>query len=531
MREGDEMSEQTRDPRLSSPPSGHSHGTPDRRWPHPPADRSSLERELEDTCRRFSEAQALAHVGCFEWDTLTDEVQWTRELYRIFGLPRGTHQTYESFLELVHPDDRTATAEAVFEAVRGKLAREYEHRIVRPDGGVRTLHSVFHMMSDERDRPRWLVGSCQDVTELVEARHRRQHAISLLEATIDATSDGILVVDLDGNVTAYNRRFIELWRIPKQLAEQGDDERLLAHVLDQLEQPTRFLRKVHELYRQPERESFDVLRFKDGRVFERFSAPQRLEDEIVGRVWSFHDSTQRERAERQAREVLGIREAIGLLAIAAHDVRNPLAGLSLQLDVMQNTLLGKEVSAADVEQQLDSCRRFVNRASALLRSLLEATQVGTGKLVLHAEQVDLAELTREIVRRSKLEIENSRCEVTVRAEEPVVGRWDRDRLDQIITNLLSNALKYGKARPVEIEVGPRDEGAQFEIRDHGIGMSPEQQERAFRQFERCVAQGRGVGLGLWIARKLVTALGGQIELESRRGAGSTFTVSLPWSVP
>jgi diguanylate cyclase (GGDEF)-like protein/PAS domain S-box-containing protein len=133
--------------------------------------------------------------------------------------------------------------------------------------------------------------------ELLQANSEMRSLISLLNATIESTADGILVVDGHGKIVSFNQKFIEMWRIPTQIEESRDDDQALSFVLEQLEDPEGFLRKVKELYAEPEAESYDVLEFKDGRVFERYSQPQRIEGKSTGRVWSFRDITARRRTE------------------------------------------------------------------------------------------------------------------------------------------------------------------------------------------------------------------------------------------
>jgi PAS domain-containing protein len=128
-----------------------------------------------------------------------------------------------------------------------------------------------------------------------------QQTASLLAATLESTADGLLVIDNSGKVTTYNQKFLSMWHIPESLAIKRDDKILLENVLSQLKDPGAFIEKVKQLYSQPEANSFDILEFKDGRVFERFSQPQRLGNETVGRVWSFRDVTDRRRAEEEQR--------------------------------------------------------------------------------------------------------------------------------------------------------------------------------------------------------------------------------------
>src|SRR5206468_8945755 len=147
-----------------------------------------------------------------------------------------------------------------------------------------------------------------------------QHTLSLLTSTLDATGDGILVVDLEGRFSSFNRRFVELWGIPEDIMRSAEDARALDFATPKLVNPDAFLAKIRELYRDHEATSFDVLELKDGRVLERYSRPQRIGDQYVGRVWSFRDVTERVRAaealrtsEEQLRQAQKM-EAVGQLA-------------------------------------------------------------------------------------------------------------------------------------------------------------------------------------------------------------------------
>jgi PAS domain S-box-containing protein len=147
--------------------------------------------------------------------------------------------------------------------------------------------------------------SFRDVTARRQADREIEENVSLLKATLEATTEGILVVDNDGKMVNFNRKFTEMWRIPKSIIDSRDDNKALVWVLDQLKEPEKFIKKVRELYEQPESKSYDWLEFKDGRIFERYSQPQKIGGKTVGRVWSFRDVTDRRLMEmtmkRQAR--------------------------------------------------------------------------------------------------------------------------------------------------------------------------------------------------------------------------------------
>ncbi|HXU83807.1 MAG TPA: PAS domain S-box protein, partial [Polyangia bacterium] len=263
--------------------------------------RKEAQRALAESEARLVEAQRVAHVGSWQWEVGSDTVSWSAELFRIYGLtPAQFDGSYQGFLGRVHPDDLEHTVTVVKQALENVTPFIYDHRIVRPDGRTRMLHTRGEVVADAEGRPLRLVGSCWDVTERWEATQRLEHSISLLQSTLESTADGILVVSLPGTVTALNRRLRALWRLPDEVSEGARIEDLLAMVRDQLADPEQFLCSVKELYGQADLERLDILRFADGRVYERYSRPQRDGGEIVGRVCSFRDVSQRERLLKSA---------------------------------------------------------------------------------------------------------------------------------------------------------------------------------------------------------------------------------------
>ncbi|MDX1639262.1 MAG: PAS domain S-box protein [Balneolaceae bacterium] len=181
-----------------------------------------------------------------------------------------------------------------------ELAREYDVAESRIREWIAHLERKAHQLFPAEQTASKSVENISTDEDSPELRH----LISLLQATLDATANGILVIDLDGKVVTYNKRFLEMWEIPESIADTGEDEKLLGYVLDQLEHPEEFLNRVKELYNRPSATSQDILRFKDGRIFERYSLPQRMGDEITGRVWSFMDVTE-QRAAKEKMDRLG----------------------------------------------------------------------------------------------------------------------------------------------------------------------------------------------------------------------------------
>nr|BDT38689.1 GAF domain-containing sensor histidine kinase [Myxococcus sp. MH1] len=225
----------------------------------------------------------------------------------------------------------------------------------------------------------------------------------------------------------------------------------------------------------------------------------------------------------QTQQALQLRDEF--LAIASHELNTPLTALKLQL-----SRLRRMSSDGEVRARTTSAVQQVDRLGRLVHELLEVAHLSEGRLHLTPEPVDLVDVCREVLTRFTEEKERAGATIFLRADGAVSGRWDASRVDGMVTHLLSNALKYGLGRPVEVEVAciPGDL-ARLVVRDRGIGIPAEQLAHLFQRFGRAVPLRHygGFGLGLWFSRQVVEAHGGHIHLESSPGLGTTVTVELP----
>jgi signal transduction histidine kinase len=225
-----------------------------------------------------------------------------------------------------------------------------------------------------------------------------------------------------------------------------------------------------------------------------------------------------------------LEDAHMFIATASHELRNPIHSLQVQL---MNILRATEQESGTpivgwVHERVQRAGTQLERLVHLVDTLLDVTRIASGRLPLMLENVDLTEVAAEVVDRLD---PWERELVVIRTSGTAVGHWDRLRLDQVVTNLVSNALKYGEGRRVDVVVRGDAQSAHLEVTDTGIGIAAEDQPKIFERFERAVADREydGHGLGLWITRRIVEELGGSISLRSAPGAGSTFTVDLPAS--
>lgn len=233
---------------------------------------------------------------------------------------------------------------------------------------------------------------------------------------------------------------------------------------------------------------------------------------------------------QQSQEAIRIRDLF--LMVAAHELRTPLTSLKLRLSAlrrMAHQAPEQGVRTDALLRELPRIEAQTERLHTLIEQLLDVSHIGAGRFELMREEVDLCQVVQGVVEDLRERLSRCGSRLELRSECPAAGWWDRLRLEQVVANLLENAIKFGEGKPLEVRVEPGPNTVRLIVRDQGIGFPSEAKARIFEKFERAVSERHygGLGLGLFIARQIVDAHGGTISVESAPGEGSTFTVVLP----
>ncbi|MCP5066624.1 MAG: GHKL domain-containing protein [bacterium] len=373
--------------------------------------------------------------------------------------------------------------------------------------------------------------------------------VSLLQATLEATADGILALGPNGEHPSFNRVYGEMWGIPEEIRERGDGKELLTTVMSRLEDPDAFYSQLQALHAQPDRESFGTLTLKDGRIFERYTRPQRVGDTIVGRVWSFRDVTGRKRAEavaarhqnrleelvdertRELRESQDrLRQADRLAAVGtltagvAHQINNPVGAI---LNAAEYALLCEEDE--DVQpvyrRALGECVHEAKRCAAIVRSMLQFAR---------QEPVEMAaaDLNRTVqIACRAISIYSHEKGATIDVElcgAPLPVLMSEIEIEQVLVNILRNAIEsLDQGGEVRVRTEREANLALVHIVDNGCGMDAEGRDRIFDPFYSTRRDQGGTGLGLSVAHGIIAQHGGELRVSSEAGMGTAFAVELP----
>lgn len=537
-------------------------------------------REAEERLRLAIDAASL---GIFDFDPANGAIRCDERYKALFGIPKEAEVTTDILTAAIHPEDlprvRGAVAKAMDPANREDFVIDYRIRGLS-DGVERWGHMRGRTLFDDAGRPQRFIGTGVDVTEQRRAVERLKFLAdtgSLLAGSLDyrATLHGVAqlavpiladwcVVEIaneDGSteqVAAAHRdpakvhlaRELRIRYPPRPDSPSGvarvmatgqplftpevSDEMLVTAAHD--EQHLGVLRALGLkssmllplLVRGKPIGVLALIQAESGRRYTREDLA--FAEEVARRASLAIDNA---RLYRNAIEAISIRDEF--LSIASHELRTPLTTLTLQLSTLERLLRSGRLESTPREK-LEHRLRVMNgqafRLGQLIEELLDVSRISTGRLELEVADTDLMAVVRSVLASMSEVAALKGTSLELSGPGKLEGRWDRHRLEQVVVNLVENALKYGGGNAVRLSMEAAGESAVLRVRDEGPGISEGDQGRIFEQFERAASPNLGgLGLGLWIVRKVVEAHCGVVRVESRLGAGSTFVIELPLAGP
>ncbi len=488
-------------------------------------------RRLAD---QLGSAQQIARLGSWEWEPTSSVLSWSDELYRIYGYePQSFTPTFERFLAGIHVDDRAAVAAVIGAASENGEAFEFDHRIVRPDGSVRSLHCLGEAVVGPSGTVERMSGTGEDITERARAAAELAASEERFRSLATSAPIGVFETDSCGQWTYANGRLQEIMRLDaeKVLGDgwagaivPAERARVLATwraaASAELKWSDRF--RIHT----PEGST----RWIDVRAAALHDQSQRL----TGFVGTIADVTKTIRAEQvlertrdEALEASRVKSEF--LANMSHEIRTPLNGVLGIADLMFDGDLDEE-QVTHLATLRDSGRNLLE----IINDVLDFSKGAAGKLELDTIEFDLRETVTSVtsVLASQARQKGLELELEIADDVPGWVRGDSPRLRRILINLLSNAIKFTDVGGVEVQVTVPAEGhIRLEVSDTGIGIDEVSRARILEPFTQAEASTTrrygGTGLGLSICRQLIELMGGTLEFDSEPGLGSTFSVGLP----
>jgi PAS domain S-box-containing protein len=496
--------------------------------------RVAAEAALRRNEERYRLVGRATNDVIWDWELTTDRLEWNEAVVAHFGFTlEELGPTIDGWYSRIHPEDRERVVTGVHAAIdSSQEGWTGEYRFRRRDGSYATVLDRGHIGRDASGKAIRMIGSMLDLTE----RHRAEAALRESKERFEALADNISqlawMTDETGYIFWYNQRWFDY--TGTTLEEMKGWGWRKVHHPEHVERVTeRFSR--HIAAGEPWEDTFP-LRSKTGEYRWFLSRAHPIRDE-TGRVRRWFgtntDITAQLEAEALLKEALRARDEF--LSIASHELRTPLTSLKLQLQMTQRRIERGDPRAYEprqVSKLVEQSDRQLARLARLVEDMLDIARIRTGRLVIEPGRLDAVALTREVLERLSPHLAEAGTPATLEAPEQLEAEWDRFRIEQVLTNLLTNAMRYGDGKPVAVTLLSQGERVLLSVRDQGLGIAKESHERIFNRFERAISANdvSGLGLGLFICRQLVEAHGGHIWVESEGlGQGSTFFVALPVS--
>ncbi len=525
------------------------------------------EQVLSESEERLNQAQQIAHLGSFVWDTVSSKFQWSDEYFRILGLePGSVTPSYEQFLKGIHPDDVEKVKNTFWNTMQGGRPCDCEHRVVRPDGSVRYVHSRGEATIDDAGKTIKVAGTAQDITARKEAEINWREALERLQKIASRVPGVVYQFRMDpGGRFSFpfaSEAMREIFRVsPEQVSEDASKVFAVIHPDDLAATIDSILASARD---QSPWNHEARIRFDDGtlRWLHGNALPQREADGSVlwhGFITDITEHKQIEEELHQLNEQLESKVAMRtadleqsrleaehanrakseFLATMSHEIRTPMNGVIGMAEVLQQSSLNP-VQMEMVNIIYDSAFSLLG----IINDILDFSKIEAGKLRVENGPMSVTGVVEETCRTLDHLASKNGVELTLFTDPaiPVLVKGDSGRLRQILVNLTSNAIKFssGMKRQGRVSVrtlladGDNEQVTlEFRVLDNGIGIDDSTQAKLFTAFTQADTGSTrnfgGTGLGLAISRQLAHMMGGEITVQSEPDKGALFKMLLPFA--
>jgi PAS domain S-box-containing protein len=499
-------------------------------------ERKEGSEKLLKTQAQLNLALESGNIGFWDWDLKTNHVALSDTFMRDWGIdPQTYNHTLDESLSLIHEEDRERTWQKINQSVLNRQPYDVEYRVVRPTGETIWIYARGMMsfgLDGELER---VSGLSMNITDRKIAENALGRTTEILNSIMTTSSDVIYFKDRQSRMLYCNPKTLELiGKSEVELYGKNDLEFLGPGKGGEiiLENDQRIMTTgVGEV-------TEEEVTWQDGRkgIYMSKKEPHRdANGEVIGLIGISRDISELKAIQNSLKDAVKARDEF--LSIASHELKTPMTSLMLRSQMMQKSIARQDPKAMTPERLsffADQTSKEITRLSRLVDDMLDVSRIRSGRLKLEKERLDFCALVEEVVERLADQFTNNAYPVpSLMGCKEAEGEWDRFRLEQVVTNLLTNAIRYGHQKPITIEVQSDKDKILLLIKDQGMGVAEVVREKIFEPFERDVNANdvTGLGLGLFISRQIVLEHGGRIWVESAAEGGSVFLVELPRQFP
>lgn len=488
-------------------------------------------KTLDSADKKFNLVLSLANVGVFDRDLQTNRVHWSDGAKHILGLPSLLgEQKFQFFMERLHAEDREELEKEVKRFVEEGSPINTTFRFYKPDNKMIWIQLTVIALKDQANVPQRTFGVIKDIIE------RRLNQESLRAAENRYRS---LFQNMTEEVHAWHILFhedgtIKTWMLldanPAALKTWGRKlEDVIGKTTDEIfgeGSTNHYIPVVQKILSEKKPYTYED-------YFSILNRHFRFTSFALGDMFftTGSDITEEKKSREDLKQALNVRDEF--ISIASHELKTPLTALKLQVQLQTRSLkLGRPEanSREQIDEYNEKVEEYVNRLERLVNDMLDISRIRTGKLTIIKEKVDLCIIAKEIVDRMQIEYkEAGGDEIKFLCSGQQMAYVDSMRIEQVLSNLLQNALKYAKGKSVELSIVSVKNAIRIKVVDQGMGISPDIQSNIFDRFTLGISayEVSCLGLGLFISQQIIHAHNGKILVESRPGKGASFSIEIP----